>query len=300
MELQGDILAVLSAVFWSVAVILMRISGYRIPALPLTFFKSAVAVLFFVLTAVVLQARGDLEFFPDLGWPSYLRLIASAVLGISIADVMFVAALNRLGASLQALANCCYSPSVAAVGFLMFGEILGAWEWIGGAMVITGVIVGMKITAEVKSRSDLIWGLVLAILAHVIMAFGILMVRDIIRELSLIWVSGFRFFVATIILGAGAWISGGKSRSELFLGFQRRETWTLMIPMSFFGPFLATICWTGGFKHLPAGRAAIYNQLSTVFIVLLAYLVLREEMTKKKWIGVGLALLGSGLVAANS
>ena len=69
--------------------------------------------------------------------------------------------------------------------------------------------------------------------------------------------------------------------------------------MAILGPFLATLFWMGGFKYLPAGRAAIYNQLSTVFIILLAFFVLRERMTWRKWAGVGLAVLGSLLVASH-
>ena len=53
-----------------------------------------------------------------------------------------------------------------------------------------------------------------------------------------------------------------------------------------------------GFKYLEAGRAAIYNQLSTVFIILLAYFLLKEEFTWRKAIGVILALIGAYLVAS--
>lgn len=70
-----------------------------------------------------------------------------------------------------------------------------------------------------------------------------------------------------------------------------------MIPMAVLGPFLATLFWVGGFKYLTAGRAAIYNQLSTVLIIVLAYLVLKERFTIRKAIGTALALLGAILVA---
>ena len=86
-------------------------------------------------------------------------------------------------------------------------------------------------------------------------------------------------------------------RKHLFVGFYRRDTWWTMIPMAVLGPFLATLFWVGGFKYLTAGRAAIYNQLSTVLIIVLAYLFLKERLTIRKAIGTALALLGSILVA---
>ncbi len=287
---KGDLYAILSGFFWSFSVIFMRISGFQIPAIPLTFFKSGVSILLFLALTLFM---GD-SLMPSLSSEAYVRLVASAVLGISIADTMFAAALNRLGASLQALTDCVYAPSVAGVGFLMFGEVLGVGEWIGGALVVTGVIIGLGMTPEVKSPRDLIIGVLLASGAHIIMAVGILMVRDIYQDHSVVWVSGFRFLVATLILGIIAW---PKTGSRLFVGFVRRDTWKYMIPMTFFGPFLATICWVSGFKYLPAGRAAIYNQLSTVFIIIMAVIFLKEELTMKKSLGVIVAVIGSVVVS---
>ena len=59
-----------------------------------------------------------------------------------------------------------------------------------------------------------------------------------------------------------------------------------MIPMSILGPFMATLFWIGGFKYSSAGRAAIFNQLSTVFIIVLAYFFLKEGFTRRKAIGM--------------
>ena len=286
----GDLYAILAGLFWSFCVIFMRVSGFKIRPVALTLFKSALAVVFF---ALLLPFLGE-PFLQDLSPRDYGRLAISAVLGITIADTMFAAALSRLGASLQALADCIYSPSMAAVGLLMFGERLGPWEIVGGSLVVAGVAVGMRVTAEVHARKDLIAGGLLATGAHIIMAVGILMVRDIFQETSVVWVSGYRFLIATIALGGLAMIKW--PARDVLMGFTRRDVWKTMIPMSFFGPFLATIFWTAGFKHLAAGRAAIYNQLSTVFIILLAVLLLGEKMTRRKLIAVSLAITGAILV----
>lgn len=290
---EGDLYAISAGFVWSFCVILMRISGFQIQPVALTIFKSGMAVIFFALALPLLKE----DFVQDLPPDAYFRLIASGVLGITIADTMFVAALSRLGASLQALADCIYSPAMVGVGFLMFAEVLGPWELVGGSLVVAGVAVGMRMTAEVRSRRDLILGVILAGGAHVIMAIGILMVRDLIREgsPSIVWISGFRFFVATIALSGLALLR--MPAREVFMGFTRRDTWKTTIPMSFLGPFLATMLWTAGFKHIAAGRAAIYNQLSTVFILVLAVLILKERMTKRKLIGIALAVSGSVLVA---
>ena len=66
---------------------------------------------------------------------------------------------------------------------------------------------------------------------------------------------------------------------------------------AFFGTFLSVIFWLAGFKYTLAGRAAIYNQLSTIFIILLASVFLNQQMTKRKWVAVSLALMGSFVVS---
>ena len=138
----------------------------------------------------------------------------------------------------------------------------------------------------------------MAVSSHLIMAFGILMVRDVIREHSVVWISAYRFLAATVVLVAVASIR--LPVREVFLGFRRRDIWKIMIPMSFLGPFMGTMFWTAGFKHTTAGRAAIYNQLSTVFIIILAVFFLRERLTKRKVLGVALAVCGAILVATQN
>ena len=56
------------------------------------------------------------------------------------------------------------------------------------------------------------------------------------------------------------------------------------------------ILWLAGFKYTLAGRAAIYNQLSTVLIVIFARLFLGESLNARKIIGVLLAIFGALLV----
>ncbi|MCS5539269.1 MAG: DMT family transporter [Roseibacillus sp.] len=291
---EGEIFAVLAALVWSSCVILMRVAGFQIPPVALTVFKSGTATIFFV---IAIPLVGE-SFFPSLSACNYLRLTVSAILGITIADTLYAAALNRLGASLQALAGVMYSPSMVAVAFLLFGEMLGRWELLGGTLVVAGVAVGMRKNEDVHSQRDLAVGIIMAMSSHLIMAIGILMVRDVIREHSVVWISAYRFLAATVVLVAVASIR--LPVREVFLGFRRRDIWKIMIPMSFLGPFMGTMFWTAGFKHTTAGRAAIYNQLSTVFIIILAVFFLRERLTKRKVLGVALAVCGAILVATQN
>ena len=294
--LIGDLYAVGSALAWSFALILMRVAGRQVPPIPLTFFKNTVALVLVVISLLVLGEPLFIKLEPY----DYLRLVVSAVLGIAVADTMVAAAVNRLGASLQALADCAYAPSIAFIGFVLFGELLNTWEIIGGIFVLFGVFVGATVTAEIKKPGDLWIGILLAAGAHIVMAVGILMVRDIFREESLIWVCSFRFLIGAFAMYLYAQIRyAGRVKETILLGFLRPKMWKIMIPMTILGPFLATLFWMAGFKYLEAGRAAIFNQMSTVFIIVLAYFLLGEQLTRRKLLGVSMAVVGALLVATH-
>lgn len=294
---MGDFFALGSALANSFAVIFMRVAGYQIPPLSLNFFRVCVGL---ALTVITLLLLGE-PLFVALSTMDYLRLVISAVLGIAVADTMIAASINRLGASLQALANCAYMPAITLVGFVMYGEILSAWEIIGGLLVVSGVFVGAVMKPETTTARNLWIGILLAAGAHVTMGVAILMVRDIYREVSLIWVSGFRLSIAVLAMYLFAQIRfSGQLRANLLLGFVRPDMWRSLIPMAILGPYVAMLCWIAGFKYLEAGRAAIYNQMATVFIILLAYFLLGEKLTQRKMLGVILALAGAGIVATQS
>ena len=68
---------------------------------------------------------------------------------------------------------------------------------------------------------------------------------------------------------------------------------------SILGTYLSVIFWLAGYKYTLAGRAAIYNQLSTVLIVLWARIFLNDPLDKRKIIGVVLAVIGAVLVSTS-
>ena len=69
-----------------------------------------------------------------------------------------------------------------------------------------------------------------------------------------------------------------------------------VISGSLLGTYLSVIFWLSGFKYTLASRAAIYNELSTIMIIILASIFLKESMTKQKWIAIIFAVSGGLIV----
>jgi drug/metabolite transporter (DMT)-like permease len=68
---------------------------------------------------------------------------------------------------------------------------------------------------------------------------------------------------------------------------------------SILGTYLSVIFWLAGFKYTSAGRAAIYNELSFILIIIMASVFLKESMTKRKLVAVVIAVIGALIVSFN-
>ena len=58
----------------------------------------------------------------------YAVLALSGIVGIALSDTFFHRCLNLVGAGLNSIIDCLYSPMVAVAAFLMLGERLGPWH----------------------------------------------------------------------------------------------------------------------------------------------------------------------------
>jgi drug/metabolite transporter (DMT)-like permease len=232
-------------------------------------------------------------------WPSFsndewVRLTLSGVFGVAIGDYLFVSALKRLGAGFLAIVDCLYAPTAMVVAFVLFGEVVPGLVLLGGALVVSAVFISSSEEAKVKAgRSNLLIGVLQAFLSLLVMIVAALVVRDIYRDYSVMWVVGYRFTISAVVLliwfAIRGWIG------EVWNIWRAKELKYLLLG-SFLGPFLASFLWFMGFKYALAGKAAILNQLSTVFIFLLGAWVLKEPLTPKRVLAIVLAFFGAVLV----
>jgi len=296
----GEVAAVLTAFSWSVAVVFFRLAGENSSSLAFNLFKSAFAtVLFFLI--LPFAEWGQMTslkslLFPVLTQKEWVLLTVSGILGVTLGDLFFLMAIKRIGASLNALISCIYSPLVMLFAFLFLDETMPLIGVIGGAFVVTAVIVaGNTHSIEGVDRNRLASGIFYAVLSEIAMVAAVIMIRDIFREQSVYWVLSFRFFVGTFFMLPLLLSKKVRTNLKSMLKPVKQRNWIIL--GSLFGPFLATILWLLGFKYTLAGKAAVYNQLSTIFIFILAAIFLKEKLTTKRVIALILGVFGAVLVS---
>ena len=290
----GETLALASAVVWSVAVILFRISGKDVHPIGLNLFKNLFALLLLAAVMPVLHK----PLFPDTTLIQTGLLLLSGFLGIAVSDTLFFMSLNILGASLTAIVDCFYSPFVIILSYVFLSERLSLWQLFGVLLIISAILtVSLNNRGENRSilRKDLIRGIILGILAMLFVAVGIVMVKPMLSDVEIFWATGVRLVGGT--LGVLAFLPLHPKRRKILRPLLDFSTWRAMVPASFFGSFLSLLLWMGGMKFAFASVAAILNQMNTIFIFVLAVFFLGEKATSRKVLAVVLAFIGAFLAA---
>lgn len=289
----GEILALSSGLAWAVAVVLFRVSGRRVHPIGLNLGKN---VLGLILIAPTILLLGQ-PLAPSVAASKTALLLLSGVLGIAVSDTLFFHALNRLGASLTAIVDCFYSPFVIILSFALLGERLTLVQLAGAALVVSAILtVSKEGKAERIDRRDLALGIVYGILAMFTVALGIVMVKPVLGEVSVLWATLVRLAGGTAALALLAPFL--RNRRAVLAPLVDRRNWKALVPAAFFGSYLALILWTGGMKYAQASIAAVLSQLNTIFIVVIAALFLKERLTGWKVAAVVLAFVGAWLAAS--
>ena len=289
---MGDLYAVITAVCWSSAVILFDISTKNFTAIQLNVLKNFIGVFGFILTIVLFSIPS-----PNFSQQDIFTLALSGFLGILIADGLFLESLRRLGSGISAVVSTIYTPTVFIIAFILFNETINLHSYIGGVLVLGGITISVFQPPKTIKKRDLYIGILFGIMANILTAYSVLIIKPIMKNNSVIYIALYRFSIGFIF---GILINILKSGiKQVIQKFKQGLTNQYVILGAFLGTYLSVIFWLAGYKYTLAGRAAIYNQLSTVFIIILARVFLKEPMTSKKIIGVSLAIFGAMIVSVS-
>jgi drug/metabolite transporter (DMT)-like permease len=287
----GETMALLTALIWAAAVIMFRKSGETVHPIALNLFKTAVG---FVLLVPTSWLFGESLFRPA-PWTDYAIMIFSGGLGIAVADTLFFKSLNLLGAGMSAIVDCLYSPSIIALSMIWLGERLGTFQIIGAVMIISAVLTAVaERHGNGLSRKQMLLGVWWGGLAMFLMAIGVVMVKPLLTDSPLLWVTEYRLlggllFMAVIL----AW---HPQRLTIARSLKIRHGQVYTWVGSFAGGYVSMVLWLAGMKYTQASAAAVLNQTSNIFIFILAAMFLKEPITKARLVGIILGVGGAVLV----
>jgi drug/metabolite transporter (DMT)-like permease len=283
----GEIFALTSAATWALAVILLRRSGETLPPFELNLFKNSLGFLLMIPTIMIFDGIRISEF----SHMDVLIAIASGALGIALADTLYLKGLNMMGASRTGIVASLFSPFVILLSTIFLGERMHVWQWLGFFLVIAGVmLVTWRVNRAEVDSADVKKGSIYGAAAMFMMAVGIVMVKDLLETKPFLWTFELRMVggvggLLLFMLLSGRW-------QRVKHNFRQPQPWGTIVLASFLAAYLSLMLWLAGYKLIDASLASALNETNGAFIVLLAWLMLGETLTRRKLTGISLTLTG--------
>jgi drug/metabolite transporter (DMT)-like permease len=283
LTLLGDAMAIGCAMAWAFAVLFFRkVEGIE-PA-QLNLFKNVLSVALLLPTMWIAGVHFDL----DRSSSDWIALIVSGLLGLAIADTLFLAGLRRVDASVAALADCVYAPAVLLLSVTILGEPVRVGLFVGGPLVIIGLaLVAWRRRGEQKPVDRK--GVLLCIAGVLTTSVAVIVAKPVLERSDLIEATTVRLAAGAVGILLFEAISG-RGRASFAL-FRPQPVWRFAIPGALLGTYVAMILWLGGMKYGTASRAALLNQSASIFVLVLSR-ILGEQIPKVRWLGAAIAIVG--------
>ncbi|MEW6252011.1 MAG: DMT family transporter [Planctomycetota bacterium] len=296
----GQICALGAAMVWAAALVLFKRSSERISPLALNLFKNAIGLTLLCATLLTLVALGHEQLDSIVGQrPRDIGiLMVSGFIGIALADTLFFRALNLVGVGLFTVADCAYAPLAIGFSWWLLDERLGPLHYVGAALVVAGVFTATRHRPPPgRTHLQIMWGMLLAVVAVGMMAFGIVIVKPVLAHCPLLWATTVRMVAGTAPLALLGLASGRQAAT--WAAFRPSRWWAYAVPAAVLGAYVSTLLWIAGFKFTYATVAAVLNQTSVIFAGVLAAAFLKEEFGWRKILALALAMGGVLLVTFN-
>ena len=293
--LLGEILSLGSAITWGISVSLFKIIGNSVSPYILNPLKNTIGTILFILTVLLIS---DVSAINNLSTDESLILALSGIIGITIADVLFLISLNILGTSRSAIINTIYSPMVIMLAYFILDESLTFADVIGGLMILLSILY-LSFNQEKSNINNLNKGLLIGILAYSLMALGIIMVKPILNRFSnsiemQLWIIVFRLIPGTLL--SYVTMSFMIKKKEIILQLSNKKIWPIILLGSFLGTYVGFAMWVIGMAKTSASIASILNQTSTIFIAFFGWLILKETFSRKMMICFFISIIGAFII----
>ncbi|MGD8566965.1 MAG: DMT family transporter [Gammaproteobacteria bacterium] len=281
---MGGLAALSSAFCWAVSAVLFQQLGEHVSALAMNLFKGIVAV---ICIGVILVPTGLAQMSHD----AFLLLALSGLVGICLGDTLFFLTINRLGSRLTLLMGSLIPVATALIAVLVLGERIGLPAASGLLLTIVGVSYVLWERSPVKAEFTQ-WrlGVFLGLLFVLANALGIIFTKVGVKDVPALDAT----FIRTVwaVLGLFSWAVLTRSVAKCIEPVTSPRLRNRLLAASVIGAFLGTWLSVAALKYTHAAVAVTLNSTSPLFVLPLAMVVLKEQITWRAVSGAFVAIMG--------
>ncbi|MEN9836298.1 MAG: hypothetical protein RL011_2491 [Pseudomonadota bacterium] len=287
----GEVASIAAAVIWSVSITMYAKYGKHVDNILLNVNKNVVAGVCLVLTALFFQ-------IPIPSSASQLPILGlSGVIGIALGDTLFFFGLMHIGANLVSALQCL-APLIAAILALIFlGESMTQLELVGmifTVVAVTGVVLFHKkdgVGGSSISRKDYTLGIIYSLASAVCHGIGIVMSRQALQEIDIVYGTVAR--IAPAVIALAVWQYRAKSRSDSQVSiWATKKQGLLLTAAAFLGTYLGLILMSLSTKYTKAGVGTALSSTYPIWVIPVARLMTNERSSLISIICTVFAVLG--------
>ncbi|MDE2384460.1 MAG: DMT family transporter [Alphaproteobacteria bacterium] len=269
----------------------------RLPLLQLARWQLGAA---FVMTALAATVTGG---WASLGQKQIEELAASGFFGIVFASTTYFATIFKAGPRLTALLFSLTSPFALALAYGAYGETIQAWQGLGIAYVLIGILVAVALPGHMSAQqgasepkaSSL--GIALGVVTAFGQALGSLFARPAMASgVDPFAAMAVRIGVAVVIFWAAAALPALRRRD---VAISRRE-FGLIFTSAFFGTGLGMVLLMAALKSGNVGIVSTLSSMTPIVILPMVWVRTGRRPGMAAWAGAFIAIMGTALISLNS
>lgn len=284
LHILGGLAALASAFCWAASAVLFQQVGQKISAVAMNLIKGLVAI---VCISLILLPIG----FADISDDAFLLLALSGLVGICLGDTLYFLTINRLGSRLTLLIGSLIPVATALIAMSALGERITLHAAIGLALTIVGVgYVLWERTPDHEHNQKWRLGLLFGLMFVLANAFGIIFTKVGVKDIPALDATLVRTMWA--VFGLAAWGMVTRSYVSWIKPLKNSAIRNRLLVASVIGAFLGTWLSVIALKYTHAVVAVTLNSTSPLFVLPLAMVMLREQITWRAVSGAFIAIMG--------
>jgi drug/metabolite transporter (DMT)-like permease len=289
----GEIAALTTAACWAVGSLLFAYVAGRAGSFALNCFRITLAMLVLWMALVV---TGLVRGVPPPGDPSVGWLALSGVIGLSIGDLGYFGALQRLGARVATLLYALSPPMAALLAWVFLEESVGPIGLLGMALTLAGVLwVVLGRPAQEVPAGHRVQGVALGIMGAACQAIGLTLARHGMGDrIDPLVATALRMTAAA----AATWLAALALRrlDAPMLVWRDPRTRLAALGATLLGPLLGVWLSLVALQHAGTAVAATLTATTPILILPLVVIVKKEKVGPRALLGAVLAVVGVALL----
>jgi drug/metabolite transporter (DMT)-like permease len=289
----GEFAALLTACFWTVTSLSFEFASRKVGSLPVNIIRLVAGFIFLSIFTLI---RRGLLFPTDATGYNWLWLMLSGLVGFVFGDLFLFKSYTIIGSRFSMLIMNLVPPITAFAGFLILGERLSVFHFLGMILTFSGISLAIfsrkegdqKISLKLAPR-----GVLYAIGGAVGQALGLVLSKlgmkdyDPFAATQIRIIAGISGYIVLVSI-MSRWKSVGKA-------VQDKKAFSATTLGAFFGPFLGVSFSLVAVKFTAAGIASTIMALVPVFILIPAVVIYKQKVTLREVIGALISVAGVAL-----